>query len=244
MHRQKLLLLSSLPASGPTAAAAAAALRVSGTSLQPKTWPAAQRLRAPPPPPPKPPTSPPPPPPRSSSSSVANGPDTSWSWRASKTTTTPWRVPSEVLGLSQEQVSLPAVKVPWDGKAALPSYSNKQWLVYSSAQITILYVWPKCSFYVFMHVQVLWWVRRMTSPSRVTTALCKMYKTISIYGNVKAYAEAVAINQLNLNVLIFSDDCGDDKCWWLPLTEGITLLPSVMFTWLSVCWLDFLFYEP
>lgn len=93
---------------------AAAALRASTTSLQPKTWPAPRSLQAPPPPPPpKPPTS------HLRRSSAASGPDTSWSWRTSKTTTTLWTARSENLWRSKKKVTdkvvLPEIKVPMDG---------------------------------------------------------------------------------------------------------------------------------
>lgn len=70
---------------------ATAALLVSATNLRPKTSPAPQSPPAPPPPPP---------PPRATTShqrcsSGASGPGTYWSWRTSKTTTTPWTVLSE-----------------------------------------------------------------------------------------------------------------------------------------------------
>lgn len=64
----------------------AAPLRASSTSPRPKTWPAARSQRAPAPPQPKAPTS------HLQHSSAASGPDTSWSWRTLKTTTTHWTV--------------------------------------------------------------------------------------------------------------------------------------------------------
>lgn len=68
---------------------ATAALRASATNLRPKTWPAPRSPPAPPPPPPRATTS------HQRCSSGASGPGTSWSWRTSKTTTTPWTVLSE-----------------------------------------------------------------------------------------------------------------------------------------------------
>lgn len=65
-----------------------AALWANTTSLQPKTWPTLQSLRAPPPPPPPPTT-------RQLCSSAARSPGTSWSSRTSRTTTTLWTALSE-----------------------------------------------------------------------------------------------------------------------------------------------------
>lgn len=182
---------------------AAAPLRVSSTSLQLQTCPAPLSLQAPRCLRTKLPTS------RLLCSSAARSPDTSWSWRTLKTTTTRWIILhnawSEKIVPVTSACTGPCHLCLIENKKMLPSYLNMHCLLHSCVSAhsfcVTLIILHYCMFKFYIGViqhKEGWFDQKKSKAMRLCNGI-RQSVPISQYHNIKAFAHTCWIFCLKVN---------------------------------------------